>query len=311
MVDRTDWEDDVDEFYEFDELDYRVYKYDGEWWGEDEHGDFRLNAGSPKEIDEDNYEYQPCGAVLTHTFERYGERRYCEALAADNFPNHSREFGQFCKHHQSRGKLMEQQRENARHLAFVKSYKDIFEYLPTHKKLIAIEMFESFLEESVYDYDYTHHDLEIAVSDSDLFDGDVAVLDMPVPQNKSAMGKALWFAALDYVRMENIHESQFEYAADNDMSVGEREKVVSVTDDGRAITDEDEHHLNLPLSRIQKDYEKHLDVGGVEVGAADDEDDDDIDERTWVMNVSADADNRDEDAGAHEADDPVEEADAD
>jgi len=308
MSDYEEYRPDDATVYEHEQLDYKIFERDGEWWGEDEHGQFRLEAGTSEPPDEDDYDYQPCGAVLTYTFERYGERRYCEALAADNFPMHDKEFGQFCKNHQARGKLMEQQRQNARHLAFVKSYENVFEYLSTHKKLIAIEMFESFLEESIYDYDYEKEPIEVAVGDSGLFEGDTAVIDIPVPSNKAAAAKALWFASLDYVRMENIQASQFEYAAENDMAVGEREKVISVTEDGRPITDEDEHHLNLPLSRIQSDYEKHLDVGGVEVGASEDDDDDAMDERQWVMNVKPDAHGGTSDTNVHQADDPLDDA---
>lgn len=280
---------------EFD-VDYRVFEYDGEWFGQDDHGQFQLDAGSSEPPDSDDYNYEPCGAVLRHSYDRFGERRYCTAMAVSNFPDdkHDREYDDYCRNHQSRGSFMDYvKEEQSQHLAFAGSFETLFEYLDSHKKILAVEMFSSLLEESKWEYDPEYIFKEIDVSDSALFgDEETASVDFPVPTERKARAKSLYFAALNYVQMENIMEEQFRVAANEtgpegeDLAMGERTKVVSVTDEGNVIEDKDEHHLNLPLSRIQKDYERHLKVGGVEVGGDSAEVSDD-EARQWVFQVES------------------------
>lgn len=281
------------------DVKYNVFKNgDGEWIGEDEHGNFALDAGTPEPPDPDDYNYEPCGAVLKYTWDRFGERRYCEGMAISNFMSDDgdndhidREYPQFCKHHQTRGAIMDHVREEqAKHLTFAASFETLFEYLDAHKQVLAIEMFSSLLEESSYDYDPEYVVKEIDVEQSDLFPGmDTAHVDFPVPTEHKVRAKSLYFAALNYVQMENIMEEQFRVAAQETgpegepLSVGERTSIITVTDDGREIEDKEEHHLNLPLSRIQKDYERHLKVGGVETGEY--EEVSDAEARQWVFSV--------------------------
>lgn len=290
-VDEVGFPDDFD-------VTYRIFKYDGEWFGEDDHGQFKLNAGSMTPPDPDDYDYEPCGAVLRHSYDRFGEARYCEALAVSNFPDdkHDREYDNYCRNHQTRGAIMDYvKEERAQHLAFAASFETLFEYLDAHKKVLAVEMFDSLMEESEYDFEETYVSKEFDVSDSELFEEiDEATVDFPVPNEHQVRAKSLWFAALNYVQMENIMEEQFRVAAEEEgpdgepLAMGERTKVVSVTDEGRVIEDKEEHHLNLPLSRIQKDYERHLDVGGVSTDT--DEKVSDEEARTWVMAVESDQD---------------------
>lgn len=186
---------------------------------------------------------------------------------------------------------MDSVKERSTHLAFASSFETLFEYLDTHKKILAIEMFNSLIQESTYEYEpeYIEKEFDVTEETSILPDVETIEMDFPVPTEHKVRAKSLWFAALNYVQMENIMEEQFRVAAKETgpdgepLSVGERTKVVSVTDEGRVIEDKDEHHLNLPLSRIQKDYERHLDVGGVEVGEEDETTE--AEAREWVLSV--------------------------
>jgi len=280
-------------------VSYPVWQDDDDvWHGKDEHGQFHLDAGSPTPVNSDDYNYEPCGAVLTYTFDRYGERRYCEGMALSNFDEdaHDREHDDFCKVHQSRGSIQESIQERSKHLAFAASFETMFEYLDVHKKVLAIEMFRSLLGESSFDFDPANETKEFDVEgSSEIFGGvDTVEMEFPVPQEHVVRAKSLYFAALNYVQMENIMEEQFRVAAEETgpegepLAVGERTKVVTVDENMGVIEDRDEHHLNLPLSRIQKDYERHLDVGGVSTDS--DEEVSDGEAREWILKVEEDTD---------------------
>lgn len=252
----------------------------------DEHGEYHPDAGSPHPVDPEDLSYTPCNAVLKYTFERYGERRYCTGMAESNFKDDG---SQFCKHHKSREALMKQHEDNFKTGAYAKSHEHKFQYMPPHKKLLANDLYKSLLDESTYDFEAENVELDVDVADTDFApDADTLVLDHPIPQEHEVRGKALWHAALDFMTMESIREEQFRVAAQEshegrELAVGERVKTVTVTDEGREIEDTDEHHLNLPLSRLQKDYESHMAFGGVQYDS--DGASDDMGAREWVAVV--------------------------
>lgn len=255
----------------------------------DEHGEYETDAGSPHPVEAEDVGYEPCNAVLKYTFERYGERRYCTAMAEENFKEDG---SQFCKHHKSREALMKQQAEAFKHGAYAKSHKHKFQHLPPHKQIMANELYKDLMSESRYEFESDEVEINIDVSDADFApDADTLVMSHPLPTEHEMRGKALWFAALDFVTMESIREEQFRVAAEETgpdgepLAVGERTTVVTVTEQGREITDKDEHHLNLPLSRLQKDYERHLKFGGVDTDP-EGESAVSIDSRDWVVELS-------------------------
>lgn len=265
------------------EPDATLFWRGGEWWGRDDHGEFRTQGGRPDPPPWD-YDRERCGAVMKFTFERYGEVRYCTGLAASVFEDcwgYDREYGRFCKHHQQRGSLMEEAEKRFKTGAFAQSYETIFQYLPPHKQVIAIELFKSLMEESIYDFEPEAVTRDVDSSAWPDAPDEVEVT-FPVPTQHRARGEALWFAALDFVRMQNIHEEQFKVAATEDLAVGEKE-FEKETESGHVIEIKDEHHLNLPLSRIQKDYEHHIDFGGVTVDEAGD--DEPMERQVWVSEV--------------------------
>lgn len=259
----------------------------------DEHGEYKPDAGSTHPVCSDDVNYTPCNAVLKYTFQRYGERRYCTGMAVSNFGDAANyEHPQFCKHHQARAALMKQHEENFETGAYAKSHQHTFQYLPPHKQLMANDLYKSLLEESTYDFEREGKTLEIDVSDEEFApDADILVLDHPVPTEHEIRGKALWHAALDFITMESIKKEQFRVAAEEthkgrELAIGETVSVVTVTDDGQEITDTDEHHLNLPLSRITKHYKEHMKFGGVEYDTEDDQSA--MGQREWVAVVEPD-----------------------
>jgi len=264
---------------------------------EDKHGQYQTDAGNPYPLTEDEAGYVPCNAVLKFTFERYGERRYCSALALENFHKHDvdtdYEHPEFCKHHQSRHDIMKSHADKHKTGAHAKSHKHKFQYMPPHKQVMANDLYASLLNESTYEFETDVVDMTIDVEDSD-FAGehiDEIALKHQVPTEHEIRGKALWHAALDFVTMESIREEQFRVAAQEEhkgrsLAIGETTTVVTVTDDGREIRDTDEHHLNLPLSRLQKDYKNHMKFGGVSYDV--DGDEEAMSTREWVAVVEPD-----------------------
>lgn len=258
---------------------------------EDEHGQYMPDAGSTHPVEPENYD--ACNAVLRHTWSRYGERRYCTGMAVSNFGDEANyEHPEFCKHHQSRAELMKRHEDALKTGAHAKSHEHQFQHLQPHEQLLANDLYKSLLAESTYDFDVEDVELEIGVEDDD-FGGtevDAIVLDHPVPtadesQPRSMRMTALWFAALDFIAMNSIREEQFRVAAEESyegrsLAVGERTTKISGEDGPIEVTDE--HHLNLPLSRLQKDYERHLDFGGVEHT---EDDEGGVDDREWVVEV--------------------------
>lgn len=259
-----------------------LFKRDGVWYGRDKHGEFRMDRGTTQPPDPDDYDYIPCGAVVKFTFERYGEKRYCEGMAAKNFGNSERPYPEFCKHHQVRGALMEHVEDSFKTGAFAKSYETIFQFLPPHKQVIAVEVFEDLMDESKYNYEPDIIPRTIDTEEWPEAPDEIEVA-FPVPTKHRARGQALWFASLDFVRMQNIHEEQFRVAFEDDVAVGEKE-FEKETESGYVIEIKDEHHLNLPLSRIQKDYESHLKFGGVDTD--DESEGADMRKTVWVSEVS-------------------------
>jgi hypothetical protein len=254
----------------------------------DDYGEYDVDAGSTHPVDPDHY--IPCNAVLRHTWSRYDERRYCTAMAVENFK--PEEGSQFCRQHKGRENLMELHEDNFKTGATVQNKDRIFKLMEVPKKVLANDMYRSLLGESKYDFETEMTELNIDIEDTDVGgEADTLIVDHPVPTEKRVRAKALWFAALDFMVMENIREEQFKTAIDENVAVGERMKTITVTEQGREIEDVDEHHLNLALSRIQSDYSDHVAFGGVTIEG--EEQSSTMSEREWVIEVHNDDDGPD------------------
>lgn len=212
-------------------------------------------AGNLAPIEETNIGAEPCNTTLDKWEERYGERRYCGKPALKGEP--------YCKTHINNKTLDKLHMESFETGAYLKSYEDLMEYLPVHKKVLAIDIYNSLIEDSRYNFDITREKTELESPIG--VDEDITMeIDMPIPTEKRARCQSLWYAALELVKIQNINEQLFKDAAESGDTVTEREQVVASGEDG-PVYDMDEHHLNLPLSRIQSKYKDHLKFGGVEL----------------------------------------------
>lgn len=256
---------------------------------EDEYGQYQSDAGSKTPVEPDDVPYTPCNAVLKHTWSRYGERRFCSAMAESNFKDDG---SQFCKHHKSREALMAQRAENYKTGAHTKSHQHQFQQLEPHKQIIANDLYQSLIKESEYDFDTETVELTLDVSETDFAGPEVdeLVMEHPVPQSHEMRCKALWFAALDFMAMESIKQEQFRVAAEEEfegrsLAIGERKTIVTTDDEAHEVVEE--HHLNLPLSRIQSNYDEHLTFGGVSADS-DANEGAGVGQREWVVSIEPD-----------------------
>jgi hypothetical protein len=265
------------------EIWYNDSDQDGYWYGRDDHGEFRLDGGSPTPNDSSDLAYEPCNAILRHYESRYGERRFCKAMSGSNF-------GQdydTCRRHKNQEALLEHRDNNFSTGAHAANHRNKFKFMDPAKKVITNDLYRSLVEQSAFDFDMQFVELQVDVSD-DQFGGDteLMVLEHPVPRTNEIRCKALWHAAIDFTVMDLMRDKQFQDAFDDGTVVGEREQVVAVTDDGQVIEDEEEHHLNLPISRIQKDYKEHLQFGGVAHDVPDSLEDDGAMTSEWHVEIT-------------------------
>lgn len=258
---------------------------DESWKGSDGRGEFDLDAGSKTKPDPNDYKYEPCGFVLRSTYDRYNEQRFCEGMARSNFGLDQ----EACKHHVSRTTdgWVQNKADRFTSGAHAKSKANVFRYMQPHEQIVTNDLYQSLVEESVYDFATEIEHLTIDVEGED-FGGsaDELLMDHPIPTNHETRCKALWYAALDFISMQSIRKEQFREVLEDENvdAIGERWQVVASGEQG-AVYDKDEHHLNLPLSRLQKDYKQHLKFGGVTVDPTADMEQNEMSERDWVLEV--------------------------
>ena len=264
----------------FMEHEIEYFTKNGDRWGRDQYGEFKADAGTPDVPDDEDFNYQPCKAVLKFTHQRYGEVRYCTAMAENNFdPDGSHR----CKVHKGRDNLMEQHRENYETGAFTHSYVTMFDKMKPHKRIVCIRMFRDFLEQSIYEFEPEDVVELIDTSDEDWTDQDEIAVTFPVPTTNTNRAKYLWVATLEFIKAENIEEQMFQDAMRQQNAPGEI--TVTVYGEQGPVGEEDrEHHLNLPLSRIIKDHKNLLKMGGVDM-ATNDDGSVKVTEREWVIDM--------------------------
>jgi len=180
----------------------------------------------------------------------------------------------FCKRHKSRDALMERAKDLLTHGIYAQSIQHVFDKLPAWQQLQGVGFYDAYLVESQFDFDARMEAYEIdtdglsEVFDTDALggmgvdtDGDVLPVEIPVPTEHETRAWALFRAAVMDVKAQSAERELLS----GDTTAMEREQVVDVTEHGKPIFDEDEHHLNLPLSRIDKDKDELLAYGGVPV----------------------------------------------
>jgi len=259
---------------------------------EDDRGEYPLDRGSTEPTE------GKCNAVLRYTWSRFGERRYCQMPEGWR----TERTDEFCRWHSERKDLRDHRmKEDLIHGAYVESYKRLLNVMPLHKQITAITLFKSLREESVEDFEGDSYTITVNTEGVDWYDEDDAEIEIPVAkQSKRTREKALLKAALEFVKMESIDEQIFADAYDDEEGVGlgEKEFVIDVVkdDDGeviKEITGEDEHHLNLPVSRMLKDFKDCLAFGGVSMESDDEGEVTNVDARSFNVDLGPKEDDTD------------------
>lgn len=241
------------------------------FWTEDDEGnrvangrtddgkEFALDAGSPDRVE------GRCNAPLRDYERRYGEIRYCTQLPAKKFPGYDSEY---CKTHISMEYLEERAHELFKHGYFAETYVHFASHLSPPKFLFAVEMLGGLFEMSDYGFEIEEEPVLIDTSDSDLIYEDVIEVSLPVPSTTKYLFQAdqLWQGALAEVEMRNMREVVFNEGLSKDTYAQTADVDGEITD---TLTEQTEHHLHLPISRLTKDIKEHLKNGGVEVGSDD------------------------------------------
>lgn len=224
-----------------------------------------------------------CNALLSSWKDRYGAPRYCTRLPEHEFIDDGSEF---CKVHKSRDALMKRARDLFEHGLHSKTVRHVFDKLDAWQKVTVLGWWESYIDESVYDFGIEWSETTVsdsaAVDDNDgpvttegtydalevELDEETVTVGVPVPQEHETRCFALFRAAV--MDMKAGLADRVLLDTEDGTTAMEREQTVSVTDEGQEITDEAEHHLNLPVSRLDKDRTDVLAFGGVPVdGGAD------------------------------------------
>lgn len=227
-------------------------------WGRDDEGrEFELDAGSTEKVD------GRCGATLRYWKRRYGERRYCTRLQAQNFPGYE---STYCKTHRVMDKIEEHWRDLFRHGYFAESYKNVAKFLEPTKFLFAVEMLGGLMEMSQYDFSTEEEPVPLDTSESMLIEEDVVEVEMPIPTEYLFQADQLWQGALTEVEMRQMREAIFEDGVSKETYADTADVDGKITD---TLTEQTEHHLHLPISRLTKDIKEHLKNGGVEIDAED------------------------------------------
>lgn len=213
-----------------------------------------------------------CNALLTRWKERYGEARYCMAMPESTFLGD--EGSDYCrshKHNETNEALMERAREAFTHGLFSKSIRHVFDKLQSWQQLSVLGRYDAYVSESHYEYaptvqshtiDFSDYDgelpLELAV---ELDDDECMDVGVPIPTEHQNRAYALYRAALSDVKSGLAERSILDTDSSGAM---ERETVVDINPEtGEKYTEMEEHHLNLSLSRLDKDRKELLQFGGI------------------------------------------------
>lgn len=241
--------------------DWTTFYRDGEPWGRTADGkEFAFDTGSPERVEE------RCNAPLRDYQRRYGEKRYCTRLPAGNFPGYDSDY---CKTHLSMEDLEDRAHELFKHGYFAESYVNVAKRLSPTKFLFAVEMVGGLFNISEYDFEIEQERVTIDTSASILIEDDVVSVELPVPSNDALQFQAdqLWQAALSEVEMRKMRELVFKEGVATSTYAGSADVDGQITD---TLTEQTEHHLHLPISRVTKDMKEYLKNGGVDLDSEDD-----------------------------------------
>jgi hypothetical protein len=268
-----------------------LFERNGTVFGRDEHGEFELDPMRGADEPPDDR----CGAPLTYYEDRYGQIRYCTGMPENTFVDGGSDF---CRMHKSREALIERAHELFEHGYFATNYVNFAEKLDATKFIFAVQMLDGLFEMSDHDFNITRAERVIDTSNSGIIREDSAAVELPIPRSQGLQFQAneLWMAALDEVKVQNMQEAIFTQGMEARTIAASADVEGQITD---TVTEKEEHHLHLPVSRLTKDIKEHLKNGGVDVDG-DDSAAITFEQRDYTLDVQPDDD-------AESADDVAEE----
>lgn len=234
----------------------------------DEHGTYDEDAGSTTPVE------GRCNAPLRHWESRYGELRYCTCLKESVFNDVDHDY---CKVHSGRHALEMRAQEALQHGFYSKTVDHHYDKLDAWEKTVVHGLFESLMGDSHYEFspeyetkvmDYSECDLVPSVADED----DTLELDVPYPTEKGDRAMSLMVASCMTLTAMDMQGTIMDSTGGTGMGEAttnaEAEYVgydESSSKTFETLEELEEHHLNLPLSRVTRDRKELLKYGGVNI----------------------------------------------
>ena len=220
-----------------------------------------------------------CNALLSNYRERYGEPRYCMCLPEKTFVDGGSDF---CRVHKQQEDLMERASEAFTHGIYSKTIRHVFDNLSAWQKLVVLAFYDSYTQESVYDFDPKFEEFEIDFAEYDgsipielasqLDEREMLQVGVPIPQEHEQRAYALYRASIYDMKVTLADRATLPDTSDDDdeTTAMEKEFILDVIEDEDGGVEDiikafDEHHLNQAISRVDNDREDLLVFGGVPI----------------------------------------------
>ncbi len=220
-----------------------------------------------------------CGAPLSAWSDRYGEVRYCTALPESTFVDDGSDY---CRNHKQREGLMKRASELLEYGLYSTVITNVFEQLAGWQKVLVLGFYDSYLQESTIDFDEQIVGYDVTLDgdewsmpidvpestvDSDDDGNDVVEVGLPVPSKHGVRAYALYRAAIKDVQ---VTLAETAVMPDDEDGTTALETSTLVESDGEFRTTFEEHHLNLPIDRVDRSRSELLEFGGVPIESDDD-----------------------------------------
>lgn len=213
---------------------------------------------------------EKCNVPVSGYRERYPNARYCSAGVVKG--------SDACKAHQHRRNMAKTAEEHLQTGFFSSSIDHLFANLDPMKKMFAWGTFESLMGMSNYEFAPEYRTRQLDFSNSDIQpdhindDGTLDV-DFAYPTQYLHPALALYQAACQEMKILSVQPllmKEDEKSGPMERHTVQQAQLTSPTESDPSqhfekIEGLEEHHLNLPLSRVIKDQKRLLKLGGVEV----------------------------------------------
>lgn len=286
-----------DIWFTVDELNYRGECID--------HCDNNFNpfAGNLQPKIREDIDGKYCNAPLDKWRHRYPNIRFCSIYVDPKLG-----YDTYCYTHQNR-ETMQSAEEHLQTGLWTKTVDHLYEKVGPWKKLVGWGTFESLMGESTYEFAPEAKERAFDFSDEDFIpDGadseNILHVECHYPTDHVQPAMALYVAAMQQVQMmsvqprimwEGTREDGTEEGMMETKSVEKAQLTAPPSEHDsspqqfKTIETWNEHHLNLPLSRLIKDQPRLLEMGGVLVDP--ESEDDGIASEDLVLEVEANMEN--------------------